>query len=43
MWQALQPVGRVASNGGYRRFAWTDADLSAREWFAGEAAARGLD
>jgi len=43
MWQALQPVGRVASTGGYRRFAWTDADLSAREWFAGEAAARGLD
>ena len=43
MWQALQPVGRVASNGGYRRFAWTAADLSAREWFAGEAAARGLD
>jgi beta-ureidopropionase / N-carbamoyl-L-amino-acid hydrolase len=42
MWQALHPVGRVG-NGGYRRFAWTDADLAAREWFAGEAAARGLD
>ena len=43
MWEALQPVGRVASNGGYRRFAWTAADLTAREWFAGEAAGRGLD
>jgi N-carbamoyl-L-amino-acid hydrolase len=43
MWEALQPVGRVASNGGYRRFAWTAADLAAREWFAAEAAARGLD
>jgi N-carbamoyl-L-amino-acid hydrolase len=43
MWEALQPVGRVASNGGYRRFAWTAADLAAREWFVGEAAARGLD
>jgi beta-ureidopropionase / N-carbamoyl-L-amino-acid hydrolase len=43
MWEALLPVGRVASNGGYRRFAWTPADLAAREWFAGEAAARGLD
>jgi beta-ureidopropionase / N-carbamoyl-L-amino-acid hydrolase len=43
MWAALHPVGRVASNGGYRRFAWTDADLAAREWFAAEAAARGLD
>jgi beta-ureidopropionase / N-carbamoyl-L-amino-acid hydrolase len=43
MWAALHPVGRVASHGGYRRFAWTDADLAAREWFAAEAAARGLD
>jgi N-carbamoyl-L-amino-acid hydrolase len=43
MWEALQPVGRVASHGGYRRFAWTAADLAAREWFAGEAVARGLD
>jgi beta-ureidopropionase / N-carbamoyl-L-amino-acid hydrolase len=43
MWEALQPVGRVASSGGYRRFAWTHADLAAREWFAGEAAARSLD
>ena len=43
MWEALRPLGRVASSGGYRRFAWTDADLAAREWFAGEAATRGLE
>jgi N-carbamoyl-L-amino-acid hydrolase len=43
MWEALHPIGRVAAHGGYRRFAWTDADLAAREWFAGEAAARGLE
>jgi N-carbamoyl-L-amino-acid hydrolase len=43
MWEALHPIGRDPDSGGYRRFAWTAADLSAREWFAGEAAARGLD
>ncbi|WP_425483525.1 allantoate amidohydrolase [Flexivirga aerilata] len=42
MWDALDPVGRVAS-GGYRRFAWTAEDHTLREWFAGECAARGLD
>jgi beta-ureidopropionase / N-carbamoyl-L-amino-acid hydrolase len=43
MWSALQPVGRSHTTGGYRRFAWTDADATLREWFAGECAARGLD
>jgi N-carbamoyl-L-amino-acid hydrolase len=42
LWSALQPVGRAPS-GGYRRFAWTPADRALREWFAGEAAARGMD
>ncbi|ANS79733.1 N-formylglutamate deformylase [Serinicoccus hydrothermalis] len=42
MWADLDPVGRVGS-GGYRRFAWTREDATLREWFAGEAAARGLD
>ena len=41
-WTDLAPVGR-ASDGGYRRFAWTREDHVLREWFAGEAAARGLD
>jgi beta-ureidopropionase / N-carbamoyl-L-amino-acid hydrolase len=41
MWASLLPLGRVAS-GGYRRFSWTSADRECREWFAAEAAARGL-
>lgn len=43
MWSAIEPVGRDAASGGYRRFAWTRADHDLREWFAGECAARGLD
>ena len=36
LWSAIDEIGRVGT-GGYRRFAWTDADLTLREWFAGEA------
>ena len=43
MWADLAPVGRDGSTGGYRRFAWSAEDAVLREWFAGEAAARGLD
>jgi beta-ureidopropionase / N-carbamoyl-L-amino-acid hydrolase len=43
MWSAIAPIGREPSTGGYRRFAWTRQDAMMREWFAGEAAARGLD
>ncbi|MFI2366338.1 allantoate amidohydrolase [Promicromonospora sp. NPDC019610] len=39
---AIADVGRAPS-GGYERFAWTVHDLALREWFAAEAAARGLD
>ena len=42
MWDALVPVGRDAATGGYHRFSWNDADMTCREWFAGEAAARGM-
>ena len=42
MWSAITGVGRDPATGGYRRFAWTPADLTLREWFAGEATARGL-
>jgi N-carbamoyl-L-amino-acid hydrolase len=42
LWSDLEPIGR-ARTGGYRRFAWTSEDLTLREWFAGAAAARGLD
>jgi len=43
MWSAIAPIGREPSTGGYRRFAWTRQDAMMREWFAGEASARGLD
>ncbi|WP_395727901.1 allantoate amidohydrolase [Nakamurella sp.] len=43
MWSAIEPIGRDAGTGGYRRFAWTRADHDLREWFAGECASRGLD
>ncbi|MDT4916369.1 MAG: beta-ureidopropionase / N-carbamoyl-L-amino-acid hydrolase [Pseudonocardiales bacterium] len=42
MWSALEPIGRDARTGGYSRFAWTREDAALREWFAGEATARGL-
>jgi N-carbamoyl-L-amino-acid hydrolase len=42
MWAALEPIGRHPGTGGYRRYAWTPEDATLREWFSGEAAARGL-
>ena len=42
LWSTLAPIG-AAPSGGYRRYAWTDSDSVLREWFAAEAAARGLD
>ena len=39
---ALADLGRARS-GGYRRFAWTREDADLRDWFTGEAKARGLD
>lgn len=42
MWADLADVGRDPS-GGYSRFAWTTEDATLKEWFAGEAQARGLD
>lgn len=42
MWDELGPIGRSAATGGYRRFAWTRTDHDLREWFAAQAADRGL-
>lgn len=42
MWADLDSVG-TALTGGYSRFAWTREDHTLREWFHGEAAARGMD
>jgi N-carbamoyl-L-amino-acid hydrolase len=43
MWADLAPIGRDPATGGYRRYAWTRADATLREWFRGEAEKRGLD
>lgn len=42
-WSDLEGLGRDQSSGGYDRFALTGVDLGLREWFAAEAARRGLD
>ncbi len=41
-WQSLLPIGRDSRSGGYRRFAWTPADLELRAWFAEQAQRRGM-
>lgn len=41
--EEIAGLGRDRSSGGYRRLAWTDADLSLREWFTGAASDLGLD
>src|SRR5690606_24746582 len=41
MWDDLAGIGRDPA-GGYRRFAYTPAELELREWFAAAAAARDL-
>jgi beta-ureidopropionase / N-carbamoyl-L-amino-acid hydrolase len=43
LWSAIADIGRDATTGGYRRFAYTEADLRMREWFSGECMSRGLD
>ncbi|TWD23022.1 N-carbamoyl-L-amino-acid hydrolase [Streptomyces sp. T12] len=42
MWRQLLPVGRNATSGGYRRFAWTGADADCRDWFREQARRRDL-
>ena len=42
LWTSLEGVGRDAGSGGYRRYAWTAADLACRDWFASQATDRGL-
>ncbi|HEY6577176.1 MAG TPA: allantoate amidohydrolase [Mycobacterium sp.] len=43
VWTAILDVGQDKDTRGYRRFAWSDADLALREWFRGCAEARGMD
>lgn len=42
LWSSLRDIGRDRATGGYRRFVWTAADLACRDWFASQAADRGL-
>ncbi len=43
LWAELEPLGRHPGTGGYRRYAFDDAELACREWFVSAATARGLD
>jgi N-carbamoyl-L-amino-acid hydrolase len=42
LWTSLLPLGYSRAGGGYRRFAWSKADLACRAWFTAQAADRGL-
>jgi beta-ureidopropionase / N-carbamoyl-L-amino-acid hydrolase len=42
LWSSLLPIGLDRGTTGYRRFAWTTADLACRDWFAAQAAELGL-
>lgn len=41
-WESLLPIGRDGDTGGYRRYAWTPADVACRAWFQEQAHARDL-
>jgi len=43
LWAELEPIGRSAQTGGYRRYVYNDAELQCREWFGSTAQARGLE
>ena len=43
LWESLLPIGRDDPAGGYRRYAFTEAELACRSWFRAAAAERGLD
>jgi len=42
LWRELEPLGRDAGTGGYRRRSWTPADARCRAWFTRHAEALGL-
>ncbi|KAA9163575.1 allantoate amidohydrolase [Amycolatopsis acidicola] len=42
LWSGILDVGQDRNTRGYRRYAWSDADLTLREWFGGCAAERGM-
>jgi len=42
LWDSLLPVGLDTATGGYRRYAYTEADLACRDWFYKTALERRL-
>lgn len=42
LWRQLAPIGRHPATGGYRRYAYTPAELECRAWFRDTAAARDM-
>ncbi|HEX6074597.1 MAG TPA: allantoate amidohydrolase [Micromonosporaceae bacterium] len=42
LWRQLAPIGRHPDTGGYRRYAYTPAELQCRTWFQKTATARNL-
>ncbi|OZD01161.1 allantoate amidohydrolase [Rhodococcus sp. 06-235-1A] len=43
LWASILDVGQNQNTRGYRRYAWSDADLTLREWFRGCARTRSMD
>lgn len=43
LFASLASIGRNPRTGGLNRFAWTDEDAAARDWFRAEARRRGLE
>ena len=41
-WESLLPIGLDSTTHGYRRYAWTPADVACRAWFQKQARDRGL-
>jgi N-carbamoyl-L-amino-acid hydrolase len=42
LWDPLLAIGADPGGAGWLRYAWSAADLACREWFTGQATARGL-
>ncbi|MEU3452991.1 allantoate amidohydrolase [Micromonospora sp. NPDC006766] len=42
LWDEIAPVGRDAGSGGYLRYAFTEPELTLREWFREQADQRGM-
>lgn len=43
LWASILDVGQNKNTRGYRRYAWSDPDLTLREWFRSCAAQRSMD